>query len=119
MQGLAPFWFEMEATFYVADEGRTALRAAGQYELLLTQRLVLQPQVEVNVYGKEDPSNGIGAGISDLQIGARLRYEIRRNFAPYVGVEWTRTFGDTADFARAEGQRVDDVHFVAGVHAWF
>jgi copper resistance protein B len=119
MQGLAPFWFEMEATFYVADEGRTALRAAGQYELLLTQRLVLQPQVEVNVYGKEDPSNGIGAGISDLQIGARLRYEIRRKFAPYVGVEWTRTFGDTADFARAEGQRVDDVHFVAGVHAWF
>jgi copper resistance protein B len=119
VQGLAPYWFELEATLYVGEDGRTALRASGEYELLLTQRLILQPQIEINMYGKEDPSNGIGAGVADLQLGARLRYEIRRKFAPYVGIEWSRAFGDTADFARAAGQRADDVHFVAGVRAWF
>jgi copper resistance protein B len=119
VHGLAPYWFELEAALYLGEEGRTALRASAEYELLLTQRLILQSQLEINAYGKDDPSNGIGAGISDLQLGARLRYEIRRKFAPYMGVEWSRALGDTADYARVEGQRVDDVLFVAGLRAWF
>lgn len=118
-QGLAPYWFEVEATVYVGEEGRTAARAEAEYEILLTQRLILQPDVEINLYGKDDPANGIGSGLSDAEIGLRLRYEIRREFAPYVGVMWTRLFGETADIARADGHDNNDVQFVAGLRAWF
>jgi copper resistance protein B len=119
VQGLAPNWFEVEATAYVGEQGRTALRFSGEYELLLTQRLVLQPKVELDLYGKDDPSNGIGSGLSESEVGLRLRYEIRRQFAPYVGVVWTRSYGETADLARADGHDDDDVQFVVGLRAWF
>jgi len=119
VQGLAPYWFEVEATLYVGEEGRTAARFSTEYELLLTQRLILQPELEVEFYGKEDIENGIGSGLSDAEIALRLRYEIRREFAPYVGVAWSRQFGNTADLARAVGHDVSDVQFVAGLRVWF
>lgn len=119
VQGLAPYWFEIEATLYVGEEGRSAARFTGEYELLLTQRLILQPQIEFNLYGKDDPENGIGSGPADADVGLRLRYEIRREFAPYVGVVWLHRFGGTADLARAEGHDTSDLQWVAGLRMWF
>lgn len=119
VQGLAPYWFELEATAYVGQSDRTAARLRAEYELLLTQRLILQPEFEVNLYGKSDPASRIGSGLSDAQVGLRLRYEIRRQFAPYVGVLWARRFGATADFARDDHQSIFDRQWVAGVRIWF
>lgn len=119
MQGLAPYWFEVEATAYVGENGRSAVRAEASYDLLFTQRLILQPNVEINLYGKNDPAREIGSGLSDVDFGLRLRYEIRRQFAPYVGVSWQRKFGKTADFARADGKATRDTRFVVGVRIWF
>jgi copper resistance protein B len=119
VQGLAPYWFDLETTAYLGQSGRTALRVEAEYELLLTQRLILQPDVEVNFYGKNDPARGIGSGLSDLDVGLRLRYEITRKFAPYIGVVWSRKFGNTANFARAAGENVQDTQLVAGIRIWF
>ncbi|CAM5353373.1 copper resistance protein B [Rhodanobacter lindaniclasticus] len=119
VQGLAPYWFELEATAYVGSSGRTAARLRADYELLFTQRLILQPELELNLHGKSDPARGIGSGLTDAKLGLRLRYEIRREFAPYIGVVWTRRFGSTADFARDEHQAVFDRQWVAGVRLWF
>ena len=119
VQGLAPYWFDVEATLYVGEQGRTALRASAEYDLLLTQRLILQPEVEINMYGKDDPANAIGSGFSDMEAALRLRYEIRREFAPYIGVAWTHLYGDTADLARAAGRDANDLRFLAGLRVWF
>lgn len=119
VEGLAPYWFDVEATFYVGEEGRTAARFKTEYELLLTQRLILQPEAEANLYGKSDAARRIGSGLSDLEVALRLRYEIRREFAPYVGLVWSRRFAGTADLARAAGEDPNDVQIVAGVRAWF
>ena len=81
--------------------------------------LVLQPLVELSLYGKSIPERGIGAGLSAAETGLRLRYEVRREFAPYVGVVWERAYGGTADFRRAESGDVDDTRIVAGVRIWF
>ena len=119
VQGLAPYWFEIDATAYVGNDSRTALRLQAEYELLFTQKLILQPSIEANMYGKSDPANGIGSGVSDLTVGMRLRYEIRREFAPYAGVEYTSTYGETADFARTAGADVSDTRVVAGLRFWY
>ena len=119
VQGLAPYWFNVDATGYLGDQGRSALRLSASYELLLTQRVVLQPQLELNAYGKDDPARGIGSGLSDATAGLRLRYDISRQFSPYIGVEWSGRFGRTGDFAQASGERRDTTDLVAGVHFWF
>jgi len=119
VQGLAQYWFELEATGYVGASGRTAARLRADYEVLFTQRLILQPELELNLYGKNDPTRRIGSGLSDMQFGLRLRYEIRREFAPYVGIHWVRRVGTTADYARADGQPAFDQQFVAGFRVWF
>ena len=119
VQGLAPYWFEMEATLYAGDNGRTALRFGAEYELLFTQQLVLQPRAEINVYGKSDPARDIGSGLSDAVAGMRLRYEFTRQFAPYLGVEWAGKFSETASLARAAGERSRETRYVAGVRFWF
>lgn len=119
VEGLAPYWFETEATVYVGQNSRTAARVQFEYEELLTQRLVLQPKFEVNLYGKDDPARGVGSGLSDAELGVRLRYEFKREFAPYVGVVWRQRYGRTADFARAQGQPPSELQFVAGLHFWF
>lgn len=119
IQGMAPYFFEIDAALYVGEEGRTAARFSAEYDVLITQRLILQPELEMRLYGKEDAENGIGSGLSDVEIGLRLRYEIRREFAPYVGLHWERKFGRTATFARAEGEDPSDLLLVAGLRAWF
>lgn len=119
VQGLTPYWFEVDATGYVGDQGRTSLRLGAAYELLFTQKLILQPRVETNFYGKQDDVRETGSGLSDLVAGVRLRYEIRREFAPYVGLEWSGKFGGTADFADAAGERTEDTRAIAGVRFWF
>jgi copper resistance protein B len=119
LQGLAPYWFEVELTGYVGAEGRTHFRGEVEYELLLTNRLVLQPLVEVEVFGKSDPERGIGAGLSTINTGFRLRYEFRRELAPYVGVTWNNKFGKTADFAEAAGEHSGGARLVSGVRLWF
>lgn len=119
LQGLAPYWFELEATGYVGPSGRTAVRLRAEYELLFTQRLVLQPQFEANAYGKADPARRLGSGLADASFGLRLRYEFHRQFAPYVGIVWTRRFGATAGFAREDGHGRFDRQWVAGVRIWF
>jgi copper resistance protein B len=119
IQGLAPQWFETEATVYASDEGRTAARLKAQYDLLLTQRLVLQPFAEANLYGRSDPAHQIGSGLSDLEVSVRLRYEVRREFAPYVGLVWLRRFGGTADLARSAGGNASDLELAAGLRIWF
>ncbi len=119
VQGLAPYWFEIDATAYAGENGRTALRLGAEYELLLTQKLILQPRIELNLYGKSDVERGIGSGLSEAQAGLRLRYEFTRQFAPYIGVERASTFGQTADLARAEGEKTGETRWVAGVRLWF
>lgn len=119
LQGLAPYWFEVEATVYAGEEGRTAARFSAEYELLVMQRLVLQPEIELTSYGKEDPRNGIGSGLAETQVGLRLRYELRRELAPYIGVAWARSHGGTADLARAAGHDTSALQFVAGLRIWF
>lgn len=119
IQGLAPYWFELDAAAYLGAGGRTALRFEAEYELLITQRLILQPRIELNAYGKSDPDRGIGSGLSDVAAGLRLRYEITRQFAPYIGVEWVSRYGETKDLLREAGGRGSDTRLVAGVRFWF
>lgn len=119
IQGLAPQWFEVEATAYLGESARTALRVEVEYELLLTERLVVQPLVEVNVFGKADPDRMIGAGLSTVEMGARWRYEIRRELAPYVGLVWHRKVFGTADLAREHGEDVGGWRLTAGLRVWF
>jgi copper resistance protein B len=119
VQGLAPQWFEVELTGYLGEGGRTAATAAFEYELLFTNRLMLQPTLEVELYGKDDLSRGIGAGLSSIETGLRLRYEIRRELAPYVGVSWDQKLFGTADIARDNGEDAGRVRFTFGVRTWF
>jgi len=119
VQGLAKYWFEIDAAAFISDEGEVSARFEAEYELLLTQRLILQPSVEINLSAKDVEERGIGSGFNDIELGLRLRYEIRREFAPYIGVNWERKLGNTADLARAEGEGVERTAFVAGFRFWF
>lgn len=119
VQGVAPYWIYVEATAYVGEQGRTAFRLETEYDVLLTQKLVLQPRIEANFYGKKDPARALGHGLSDLSVGLRLRYEVWRELAPYIGIEWAGRFGDTADYLRSSGNRTDEVRAVAGIQFWY
>ena len=119
VQGLAPYMFEVEVTAYVGESGRLAARLEGEYELLLSNRLILQPKLEADLYGRDDPANIIGSGLSEAEFGLRLRYEFSPRFAPYVGHVWSRKFGRTARFAEDEGLETDDRAWVAGIRVWF
>jgi copper resistance protein B len=118
IEGLAPYFFEFAPTFYFNDQG-VAGRIEGSYDALITQRLIAQPEIEMNFYGKADPSRGIGAGLSDLDTGLRLRYEITRKFAPYCGFAYTQSFGETATFARNAGETIHNPRFVLGIRVWY
>ena len=117
--GLAPYMFEVEATAYLGGSGRTEARVEVEYELLLTNRLILQPLVEASVFGYSDERRGIGSGLGVVETGLRLRYEMHRRFAPYVGVVRERAFGRTAELRRDDGEDTDDTRVVAGVRIWF
>lgn len=119
LQGMALYNFEAEATAFLGENGQSAVRLEGDYDILLTNRLILQPTAELNVYGKNDPQRGLGSGLSNTEAGLRLRYEIRREFAPYIGVTWNRTYGNTASYAREEGEDRSEARLVLGVRMWF
>jgi copper resistance protein B len=110
---------ETELTAFVGEAGQTAARLEFDYDLLLTNEWVLQPTAEFNLYGRNDPQRGIGSGLSDSDVGLRLRYEITPQFAPYVGVTWNRSYGKTADYAREEGEDTSETRLVVGLRMWF
>lgn len=119
IQGLAPYKFETSATAYLGEGGQVAATVEVEYELLLTKRLILQPLVEATFSAKDEPRYGNGSGLNTVEAGLRLRYEISRRFAPYVGISHERLFGDTADYHRAAGEPARDTRWVAGVRVWF
>ena len=118
VRGLAPQGVDVEATLYAGDAGRTAARLKIEYELLFTQRLVLQPELEMNVYGRADPARDIGAGVADLEVGLRLRYELRREFAPYAGLVWVRHYGATGNSLGAAGADQNEFSLAIGLRMW-
>ena len=119
VQGLAPYWFEIDAAAFVSTQGDITARIEAEYELLLTQRLILQPRAELELSAQDIPELETGSGITSLDAGLRLRYETVREFAPYVGVEWQGHFGDTKDMIKAAGGETDRTVFVIGVRAWY
>jgi len=119
IQGLAPYWFEVESSLYLDTDGKVSLDFAAAYDLLLTQRLVLEPELELDVALQDVPAWAIERGVSDFDLGARLRYEIKREIAPYVGFVWTGAFGGTADLRRAAGRSAREGSFVFGIRAWY
>ena len=119
VQGIAPLFFAYEATAYLSDRGHAAARLAVSYDLLLTQRLILQPEIEANFYSKADPGRGVGTGLADIDAGLRLRYEVSRKFAPYIGVAYAGKFGETAHMARHAGETAGAVQFIFGIRSWF
>jgi len=119
IEGLAPYWFEVSAQAFLSNRGDAHLRLEGSYDQRISQRLILQPAAEINVAAQDVPELGIGSGVSDVELGLRLRYEFAREFAPYVGVNWERKLGDTARFASADGERASATSLVMGVRFWF
>jgi copper resistance protein B len=119
VQGLAPYWFEVGAAAFVSTDGDVTARAEAEYDLRLTQKLILQPSAELNFAAQDIPDLALGAGAADASVGLRLRYEISRRFAPYVGVEWTSALGETRNLIEANGDDPDATRFVIGVRTWF
>ena len=119
LEGLAPYRAELEPSLFVADDGDVSLRLTATTDLYVTQRLIAQPRFEINVAADDAREFGVRSGVNDVELGLRLRYEIRREVAPYVGVSWLRRIGSTAELARARGEGKQDLAFVAGVRFWF
>ena len=119
LQGLAPHWWEVDAAAFLSTDGDLTARVEAEYDQRITQRLILQPRLEIDASASDIPELEIGSGLSSIEAGLRLRYEFRKEFAPYVGIEWSRAFGDTADYIEARGGETDDTRFVVGLKAWF
>ncbi len=119
LQGLAPYWWEVDAAAFLSTDGDLTARVEAEYDQRLTQRWILQPRVELEASASDIPQLEIGSGLSSVEAGVRLRYEFKKEFAPYVGVEWSRKLGDTADYVEARGGEVEDTRFVVGLRAWF
>ena len=119
LQGLAPQWFDVETTAYLGESARTSLRGEVEYDFLFTDKVIMQPLVEMNLFGKDDPERGVGAGLSTIEFGARVRYEIRRELAPYAGLVWHRKVFGTGDYAREQGEDVGGWRLVTGLRVWF
>ncbi|WOX06906.1 copper resistance protein B [Microbulbifer pacificus] len=117
--GLAPYFFEVDSTLFLGEDGDSALRLEAEYELLFTQQWILSPEIEMNFYGQNDRDTHTGSGLSDIEAGLRLRYEFTPQFAPYVGVHYEKKFGNTADFLRDAGESSGETTWVIGLHAWF
>ena len=119
VEGFAPYYATVSATLYASDTGHYAAKLDAADEIRFTQRLILEPQAELNLYTRDDPARRIGSGLSSLDTGLRLRYEISRKFAPYIGVTYEKMFARTADYVRADGDRADDLRLTVGVRSWF
>jgi copper resistance protein B len=117
--GLAPYFFETDATLFVSTEGDVSLRLKQSFDLLITQKLVAEPHVEANLFAQDVEELGIGAGISDVELGLQLRYEITRKFAPYLDAAWTRQLGETASISRADGHDPEEARLSVGLRFWF
>lgn len=119
LHGLAPYWLEVDVAAFLSERGDLTARAEVEYDLMLTQRWVLQPRIEVEAAAKRVADQGLARGLTSVEAGLRLRYEVRRSFAPYVGVTWHRTLGNSRDLARAAGEDLESAALVAGVRMWF
>ena len=119
INGLAPQWFETDASFFVSHKGDASVRLEAEYDILFTQRLVLEPSAEIDIAFSNDEKTGVGSGLSNVELGLRLRYEVTREFAPYIGINWEKKVGKTADFASDEGEDSDVFSVVAGVRIFF
>ncbi|MBO9379968.1 copper resistance protein B [Sphingomonas histidinilytica] len=119
VEGLAPGMFEVEGALFLSTKGDVLGRVEGYYDQRITQRLILQPRAEVNFAAQDIPENDIGSGLVNIELGARLRYEFSRQFAPYIGVSYLRKAGDTARLSRLAGEDVHATSFVAGIRFWF
>jgi copper resistance protein B len=116
VRGLAPYRFDIAATAFVGSAGRTAFRFESSYAILVTNRLILTPNVELDWHGNTNAPRGVGAGLGSAELGLRLRYEFRRQIAPYVGLSRERLFGRSAELAGGDG---DDTRLTAGIRLWF
>lgn len=114
ISGLAPYYFETRAALLINDKGNVGVRLEAEYEALLTQKLILTPSLEADLYTKDDPDMHLGSGLSSIEAGVRLRYEFIREFAPYIGVTWEKTFGDTREY-----DPIDETHLMVGLRFWF
>jgi len=119
LNGLAPYWFEVDASAFLSEKGDLTARVEAEYELLLTQRLILQPRIEANLSAQDIPERETGSGLNSIDAGLRLRYEFKREVAPYIGVEWQSAFGETRDKIKAAGRNGDEVVFLAGLRTWY
>lgn len=120
LQGLAQQWIEVDAAFFLSDKGRPSARLDLDYELLVTNRIILTPSAEVDVAFADDEEISVGSGLSRTELGLRLSYDLLyREVAPYVGLHWERSYGETADLHREEGEATDTLFAVAGVRLMF
>ena len=119
IEGLAPYWFEVDGALFLSDKGDLTARFEAEYDQRITQKLILQPTVEFNLSAQDAPRIGLGSGLTSAEAGLRLRYQFVPEFAPYVGIEYERKFGDTADFGRRVGEDVGGWSFLIGLRAWF
>lgn len=119
LQGVAPYFFESELHGFINDEGNVNVRLKASYEGLITQKLILTPEIEANVFTQDDETHGMGAGLANAEFGLRLRYEINKRFAPYLGVNWSKAFAKTADISRNLGESTSDAEWVLGLKAWW
>jgi len=119
VQGLAPYWFELNLSGFLSDQGDLGARVEADYDLRFTQRVFLQPRLELNYSASDDSAAGIGQGVTEAVLGLRLRYEIRREFAPYLGLEWGHNFGGTASLLERQGLATSQTSWVAGLRFWY
>lgn len=119
VQGVAPYWFDVEAAAFLSEKGRVSARLKVDYDQRVTQKLIVQPRAEFNLAARRDRARNQGAGLQDFELGVRVRYELRREFAPYVGISWTRKTGSTAGLVRAAGEEVGSTSLVTGIRTWF
>ncbi len=119
LMGLAPYWFEIDAAAFISEDGDTSARLEAEYELRFTQRLILQPRMELNYAFSEDLEAGIGQGLHKANLGLRLRYEFKREIAPYLGIAWEKSFGNTAEILRSSGMDNEETSLVLGLRAWY
>lgn len=119
VQGIAPYFFDTDISLFMGESGRVELRVEGGYEWMLTQKWVLAPELEINLSAQNDKETHVGSGLSRAEASLHLRYEIRRELSPYIGIQWEKAYGNTAQFHRAQGEDSSDIQWVVGLHAWF
>ena len=119
IQGTSPYFFDIDAALFIGKSGQSAFRYEAEYEQMITQRLVLIPEIELNFYGKTDLARDIGSGLASSELSLRLAYQVRREFSPYIGVTWEAKYGRSKKIAESKGEDTDNVKFVVGIQAWF